>query len=304
MKIARLQHYAIGYFALQGLSVLAWWLWLGLQPSARKLFLPPQADEHWLLAFALPDLLIVGIGGIAAALALGQKTSTANALTWLVTGGMIYAALYCLALSWLTDAAWLSVLLMLPTAALSLTFAAVVTHPAERFFRRAANHSATFNLTKTAGQIVIFWTFFLFCLPALFHHIERKLGWLSFSFTGHAVFAVLLFGLFSFLGLWSGFTMSRLGGGTPLPIDGTNQLVARGPYQFIRNPMVVAGLGQGFAVGLYRGSWLVLGYVIVGGILWNEIARPLEEIELQQKFGADYQRYCSEVKCWIPRLTK
>jgi protein-S-isoprenylcysteine O-methyltransferase Ste14 len=57
-------------------------------------------------------------------------------------------------------------------------------------------------------------------------------------------------------------------------------------------------------VGLYRGSWLVLGYVIVGGILWNVIARPLEEFELAEKFGASYLNYCAEVKCWVPRFTK
>ena len=217
---------------------------------------------------------------------------------------MSYATLYCLELSWLTDAAWLSVLLMLPAAALSLVFAAIATQPDEAFFRRAAAASPLRNVAKTGGQIVIFWTLFLFCLPALFQHIERKLNWPSFGFTGQRAIALALFALFSSLGLWSGWTMSRLGGGTPLPIDGTNQLVARGPYAFIRNPMVIAGLGQGLAVGVYRGSWLVLAYVAVGVILWNEIARPLEEVELQQKFGTAYQRYCNEVKCWVPRLTK
>ena len=96
--------------------------------------------------------------------------------------------------------------------------------------------------------------------------------------------------------------MAWLGGGTPLPIDGTNQIVVRGPYAYIRNPMVIAGLGQGTAVGILVGSWLVLLYVFVGGVLWNVIARPLEEQELHQKFGASYQRYCADVKCWFPRL--
>ena len=304
MERKRQQKYAMGYFALQGLAVWGWWVWLWAQPSARQHFLPPQAAEHWLLAFALPDLMLAGLGPIVAALALWRAMRSAAALTWLVAGTMSYATLYCLALSWLTDAAWLSVLLMLPAAGLSLLFAAIATQPDEAFFRRAAAASPLRNVAKTAGQIVIFWTLFLFCLPALFQHIESKLNWPSFGFTGHRAIASSLFALFSLLGLWSGFTMSRLGGGTPLPIDGTNQLVAHGPYAFLRNPMVVAGLGQGFAVGLYRGSWLVLAYVVVGGILWNEIARPLEETEMQQKFGTAYQRYCTEVKCWVPRLTK
>jgi hypothetical protein len=42
----------------------------------------------------------------------------------------------------------------------------------------------------------------------------------------------------------------------------------RGAAEALRNPMVVAGLGQGLAVALWFGSWAVLAYVLVGGIIW------------------------------------
>ena len=97
--------------------------------------------------------------------------------------------------------------------------------------------------------------------------------------------------------------MSLNGEGTPLPVDNARRLVARGPYAYLRNPMAVAGLGQGLMVGIYVGSALTALYVVVGGLSWNYIARPMEEADLAQKFGASYERYVAEVKCWRPRLT-
>jgi len=94
--------------------------------------------------------------------------------------------------------------------------------------------------------------------------------------------------------------MSLFGRGTPLPLDATRELVVRGPYAGVRNPMVMAGLGQGLAVGLYSGSVLVLLYVVVGGLIWDLVVRPMEEADLLRNFGARYQRYREAVKCWCP----
>jgi protein-S-isoprenylcysteine O-methyltransferase Ste14 len=78
--------------------------------------------------------------------------------------------------------------------------------------------------------------------------------------------------------------------------------VVSGPYSHTRNPMAMAGLAQGAAVGLLLGSYGVLAYCLCGGILWNTIIRPLEEADLSQRFGADYERYRSHVRCWRWRL--
>ncbi|HEX9961477.1 MAG TPA: hypothetical protein VGB00_11125, partial [Pyrinomonadaceae bacterium] len=55
------------------------------------------------------------------------------------------------------------------------------------------------------------------------------------------------------------------------------------------------------AVGLYLGSPLVLLYGLMGGLIWQIIFRPLEEANLRERFGAEYEDYCREVRCWIPR---
>ncbi len=96
--------------------------------------------------------------------------------------------------------------------------------------------------------------------------------------------------------------MSKIGRGTPLPLDYAPNLVAKGAYSYVRNPMAISGIGQGLAVGLFLGSPLVLLYALMGAFIWQIIFRPLEETDLQNRFGEDYEDYCKNVRCWIPNL--
>ena len=67
--------------------------------------------------------------------------------------------------------------------------------------------------------------------------------------------------------------------------------------------MVIAGLSQGIAVGLFAGSWLVLGYAIAGAPVWNWLVRPWEERDLLRRFGEPYSRYRDGVRCWHGRVS-
>lgn len=97
--------------------------------------------------------------------------------------------------------------------------------------------------------------------------------------------------------------MSTLGDGTPLPSAMPNRLVIAGPYRWIRNPMAVAGIVQGAAIGLILQSWLVVAYAVVGSLVWNYAVRPLEEADLQGRFGEEFQQYRDTVRCWIPQVS-
>lgn len=65
-----------------------------------------------------------------------------------------------------------------------------------------------------------------------------ELSWGNLNFYG-----VIILVLCSVLGLYSALVMVRVGKGTPLPLDQTQELVIKGPYRFVRNPMAVAGIG-------------------------------------------------------------
>lgn len=110
-----------------------------------------------------------------------------------------------------------------------------------------------------------------------------------------------LFILFCLLGLWSGYTMSWYGKGTPLPLDCPQKLVIAGPYKFVRNPMALAGIGQGVSVGIILGSPFVIIYAISGAFLWHYLVKPSEEADLLGRFGEKYVEYCKHVKCWVPK---
>lgn len=289
------------YFALQAMAVAGWWVLLWVRPEYRAAFTLEPASQVSLLAFGLPDLVLLAGGSAVASLASFRSSTYLMPSLWMVAGAVSYATLYCLFGSVLSDSAWLGVLLMAPAMLLSVTFAMALSSQACLLFRKAAPASPRWNLTKTFGQTLLFWSVLLFVVPSLLVDLQQRAG-LPVHTSGRQAWAGgVLFVLFSLVGLWSGLTMARLGEGTPLPLDSPRALVVQGPYAYVRNPMAVAGLGQGLAVGVYTGSVVVIGYVVLGSLLWQCIARPLEEADLAESFGEAYTRYRSEVRCWIPR---
>jgi protein-S-isoprenylcysteine O-methyltransferase Ste14 len=96
--------------------------------------------------------------------------------------------------------------------------------------------------------------------------------------------------------------MVKEGKGTPLPIDQTQKLVTNGPYRFVRTPMAVAGIGQGISISIIVGSIHIFFYSMLGAVLWHFVVKPLEEKDMEKRFGKDYSEYKQNVGCWIPKF--
>ena len=93
------------------------------------------------------------------------------------------------------------------------------------------------------------------------------------------------------------------GRGTPAPIAPTKTLVVTGSYRFVRNPMYVAVVSLILGQGLLFGSAAVLIY---GAVVWLTVhlfVLGYEEPTLRATYGEQYERYCRNVRRWIPRLT-
>lgn len=165
-------------------------------------------------------------------------------------------------------------------------------------FRPARAGSARRNLLWTAGQSVVIWMLTLAVGPALLVAAERKMAVAGFQFPGQRPLAVALFAVSSALNIGVGALLALRGGGTPLPLACPRALVITGPYRYIRNPMAVAGIGQGLAVGIWLGSWSVLLYTAAGGVLWHAAVRPAEERDLSSRFGDAYDVYRRSVPLW------
>ena len=297
----KIRKYAAVYFTLQGTAVFVWWLLLFAAPSSRKFFQMGN-DENILLGFWLPDLFLLGGGSLLVGLLCGLESRFTDAGLWFVTGTISYATLYCLAFALASDTGWLGVTLMFPAMIFSGNFAVGLSPAFQRKMFRSSKEAATnWILTKTFAQIVVVWTLILLVFPALIIYVENKLGIARISFPLQKISALLLFGAFSPIGVWAAVTMAKIGRGTPLPLDAATKLVISGIYGYVRNPMAISGIGQGLAVALFWGSPLVLLYALMGGLIWQLIFRQLEERDLHEKFGADYQKYQNGVRCWIPR---
>lgn len=288
------------YFAAQGSAVFAWWILLIFLPVSRRYFQLETNSETSLLAFWLADLSLLGGGSIVAAWFCFRDSRHAVVAAWFVTGATSYASLYCLTFAFFTDAGWLGVTLMLPAMLWSGCFSIALSDTRDLMFRQAKSSSTGWILTKTFAQILVVWTLILAVFPYFILILEDKLGVARWNFPGQKIIAVVFFVSISAVGLASSVTMSRVGRGTPLPLDATTRLVVAGIYAYVRNPMAISGIGQGLAVALFLGSPLVAVYALMGAFIWQLIFRPLEEADLRKNFGADYDDYCQNVRCWIP----
>lgn len=167
-------------------------------------------------------------------------------------------------------------------------------------FRLAGVHPPWRHALHTALQIVLFWSTFLWLLPTAVLAGERALGWPPMQLGGGSWLGPLAFAGCSALGLWSAAVMALRGQGTPLPLPTARRFVTAGPYRALRNPMALAGIGQGAAVGIWRDSVAVVLYALAGAIAWHTIARPPEERDLAARFGDEFEHYRQAVPIWWP----
>ncbi len=125
---------------------------------------------------------------------------------------------------------------------------------------------------------------------------DRLAGWAGLV-AGAAVAAV---GLALFTASLRHFWVE--GRGTLAPWDPPRRLVVRGPYRYVRNPMIsgVSFMIGGLALILRsepHATWAALFIAV------NLVYIPLlEEPTLEARFSEDYRRYCRAVDRFVPRM--
>lgn len=95
---------------------------------------------------------------------------------------------------------------------------------------------------------------------------------------------------------------ASVGRGTLAPWDPTTRLVVRGPYRYVRNPMISGVLFVLLGEAALFGSVpLLLWFGAVFAV--NAVYLPLvEEPGLSRRFGDDYATYKAHVPRWVPRI--
>jgi protein-S-isoprenylcysteine O-methyltransferase Ste14 len=102
---------------------------------------------------------------------------------------------------------------------------------------------------------------------------------------------------------WCLSLFARVGQGTLAPWDPTRRLVAVGPYQYVRNPMISGVLTMLIGEALFHGSRVIAIWVAAFLVINQVYFMLLEEPGLERRFGAAYLEYKSAVPRWIPRTT-
>lgn len=273
-------------YLLQAILVVIWWLGLVASEPFFAVFQFPGISPIAFRSFLLPDLLLI------AGLSVWRSIQDRKSLEWLVLGAFSYATFYCWNATWLTGGGWLSTITMTFGLGYNLFLCFAVYS-----FRESVSPSRWWNGSKTLLQLIGIWGLTLVIIPA---GVQLSLGQ-ELVPGQYAGLAVVLLGCFSALGVWSAAIMVWFGEGTPLPLDQPRQLVIRGPYRWVRNPMAIAGIGQGLSVALLLGSWPLVFYSLLGALVWQVAVRPMEEKNLSERFGDQYRVYREGVRCWWPR---
>jgi protein-S-isoprenylcysteine O-methyltransferase Ste14 len=289
------------YFAVQAVAGAAWWIGVFTSPFVRETTVGGLDP----VVVAALDIPLFVVASLLAAFGVRPAAVVATAWTGIVVIGLAgYATVT-------TEAGWGVIAMVAATvgsvfALCLLTLGRIPTEWAVRgpFAFRPANRvspGAT-HVASTFRQIAVFWGFFLVVLPLIATALEQRWA-VAVSFPAFvAPVGVAVLGAASALGIWAAGTMSTLGNGTPLPSAMPNTLVVAGPYLWVRNPMALAGIVQGAAVGLILSSWIVVVYAVAGSLVWNYVIRPHEEADLEQRFGREFRAYRSSVRCWVPQL--
>lgn len=93
------------------------------------------------------------------------------------------------------------------------------------------------------------------------------------------------------------------GSGTLAPWDPPRVLVVRGPYRYVRNPMITGVIAVVLGEALVLRSLPVFAWTLIF-VATNLVYIPLvEEPGLERRFGDSYRRYCAHVPRIVPRTT-
>jgi protein-S-isoprenylcysteine O-methyltransferase Ste14 len=90
------------------------------------------------------------------------------------------------------------------------------------------------------------------------------------------------------------------GRGTLAPIDPPTELVVRGLYRYVRNPMYLGALTLLLGEAALFESSAVLVYAVAWFAIVNLIVLFHEEPVLRRRFGDSYHRYVRSVNRWVP----
>lgn len=106
------------------------------------------------------------------------------------------------------------------------------------------------------------------------------------------------------LGSWTSRTFFRVGQGTTIPFEPTQNVIKEGPFRYVRNPMILGSEIVIAGLTVILASYILLIVLLLIIILDHVYIVKVEENELEVRFGQPYLEYKNSVPRWIPRIPK
>ena len=119
----------------------------------------------------------------------------------------------------------------------------------------------------------------------------------------YLIAGILLLSAGLFLAGWTMVLFNNIGKGTLAPWNPPENLVVKGPYCYVRNPMIIGVLlvliSEYFLLNAIEILWWTVLFFIINNIYFY----VFEERQLENRFGEEYKKYKKNVPMWIPRFT-
>jgi protein-S-isoprenylcysteine O-methyltransferase Ste14 len=162
---------------------------------------------------------------------------------------------------------------------------------------RLYQRSLTMLLMPLVVVIVIPWL-----LRVSFASIDTSWADLpALAWVGRTLGAVLFVSGLSIF-FWCVSLFVSIGRGTLAPWDPTRKLVAVGPYEYVRNPMIGSLILFLLGEALFLGSAVVAIWALVIFVINHFYFVYSEEPGLEKRFGESYREYKLRIPRWIPKL--
>lgn len=137
----------------------------------------------------------------------------------------------------------------------------------------------------------------MIAVPSLLPKMYEPIVWNQY----HRI-ALILLSWGTAIYLWCLWDFAITGKGTPAPIDAPKQLIVRGLYRYVRNPMYVGVLLVIIGWSIFFQLRDIAIYAAIVWLVVHLFIILIEEPSLSKKFGESYTSYCKSVGRWLPKF--
>jgi protein-S-isoprenylcysteine O-methyltransferase Ste14 len=164
--------------------------------------------------------------------------------------------------------------------------------------------TVAWHLMMAVAQTAASWGFFLYLIPRTMVRWQQAMELHHLGVEPIPLLGLGILGVASLANLWSRATLVWYGAGLTVLFTPPPNLVVCGPYAWLRNPIIATMIAQGLGVFVYHGSAFLVLYFGLLALGWHVMVRPVEEHELQRRFGREYEFYRRSTRLWLPMRSR